>query len=261
MTIRWTILDADACDRLRRAGLGDYEAFLRGGDGPPGGGRARRLALDGPAGGGEFFIKVYRYPSGRSRLRRDKGQVEARNYAYLRTHCGMAVPEVVCHASRRAGLRIVDAFIVTRAIPGAVPLDRFAAGRWPVPAGAAPDRARRALLLATADQVARMHAAGFFHVDLQWRNLLVCAPDDTHPRLFVIDSSRGGPRRWLLFREHGRLRDLSSLAKEAVPRLSRTERVRWLHRYFGVTRLRPEHKAMIRTIDLDRALKDNTARP
>ncbi len=116
---------------------------------------------------------------------------------------------------------------------------------------------RRHLLETTADLVARMHAAGFFHIDLQWRNLLVSEDGSRRPRVYVIDSVRGGPRRWRPFQMHGRLRDLSSLYKLARSQVPVREQVGWLWRYLGVRRLRHEHRVMIQTILCDRRIKDN----
>lgn len=116
---------------------------------------------------------------------------------------------------------------------------------------------RRHLLETTADLVSRMHAAGFFHIDLQWRNMLVSEDGARCPRVFVIDSARGGLRRSRLFQMHGRLRDLSSLYKLARFRVPVREQVGWLRRYLGVHRLQHEHRMMIQTILCDRRIKDN----
>jgi hypothetical protein len=184
--------------------------------------------------------------------------VEAANYRFLRGVDGVAVPEVICYGCRRGIFRRPDGFIMTREVPNASPLDAFVAARWPDPAGAAGDPRREELVLKTARLVRRMHDAGFFHIDLQWRNLLVSSADRSLT-MVVIDSARGGRSWHPVLREHGRLRDLSSLAKDAVARMSRTERIRWLKRYLGVRRLTGEHRELVRTIEMDRVLKDNAS--
>jgi hypothetical protein len=120
------------------------------------------------------------------------------------------------------------------------------------------DVGRSRLLEETAGLVSRMHAAGFVHVDLQWRNLLVVENGGIGPTIYVIDSARGGLRGWVLYQLHGRLRDLSSLYKLGRVLLTRREQIRWLRRYLGVRRLSAcEHHALAWTILHDRGIKDN----
>lgn len=216
---------------------------------------------------GEFYLKVYRY-SGKTRrlaLWPDKGSMEARNYRTLRRHCGVSVPDVIAYGSRRRWGYLLDAFILTRAIPHAVSLDDFAKRRWGPNRCNAESQAttvlddplRHYLLIHTADIVARMHRAGFFHIDLQWRNILIADDGSDRPRIFLIDSARGSLREWKILQAHGRLRDLSSLYKEAHLQLTPREQVLWLRRYFGVSRLTQDHHAMIQAIQADRRIKDH----
>lgn len=261
MPIRMTFEQPDLRDALAAAGLRRYEDFMETQRGEivvhAGSSHSRRIQLNGPSRPIGLFLKVYRRGGRRFFLRRDKAAVEAENYRFLRA-AGVEVPDVVCFGSRRGLMRLQDAFILMREVPDAVGLDAFVARVWPNPAGESNHALRRQLLERSAALVRRMHDAGFYHIDLQWRNILVSRRDDALPRLFIIDSSRGGHRRGRIFREHGRLRDLSSLAKEAVIRLTRTERLRWLKGYLGVPRLTRAHTDLIRTIEMDRILKDNT---
>jgi len=209
-----------------------------------------------------FFIKRYNYQGRRRRLafQRDKAATEAANYAYLCDVCHVDVPDVICHGSRRSIWRHHDSFILTRGVPDALPADAFAAMEWPVPADAARDPRRGALIARSAGLVRRMHDAAFYHVDLQWRNMLVSSAPGESERIYIIDSSRGGVRRSPLMRAHGRLRDLSSLAKEAMIRLTRSERLRWLHCYLATTRFCDADRDLIHAIERDRVLKDNSRR-
>jgi|GEM_PF-1474110 len=326
MATRLTILDNDMRSVLASHGLSRYEDFAETTVGevvsrssttqtwricwsdPPKG--AANSASDA------FYLKTYRYKGATRRLALwpDKAGLEARNYRTLRRDCRVDVPDVVAHGSRRRWGYLLDAFILTRAIPHAVCLDDYAKRRWgtsqpsaatklrhrrlaggatggtPGPhlssqgakildddntnhcnkegQGAADGQAtatttvindplRRYLLTHTADIVARMHRADFFHIDLQWRNILVADDGSDRPGIFLIDSARGSRRQWKILQAHGRLRDLSSLSKEARSQLTPREHVLWLRRYFGVARLTQEHHAMIRTIQDDRRSKDH----
>jgi len=206
-----------------------------------------------------LYLKKYVYPTRRWRflLRRDKPDVEVRNYDFLRRRVGPCVPEVIATGRRRRWMMLYDAFILTRELPQAVQLDDYARRHWkgPLP----PDeRARqRHLLRATADLVRRMHAVHFYHIDLQWRNILVRFDGSSREaEVFLIDAPRGG-RRWLWFRRtHGRVRDLSNLDKLARHYLSRTDRLRWYVLYAGGRRLNRRDRRLITAVLAERARYD-----
>jgi len=90
-----------------------------------------------------------------------------------------------------------------------------------------------------------MHANGFTHNDLKWRNLLV----DTHtpPRVFLIDCPGGmfWPEPFLSYRI---VKDLACLDKVAKYQLSRTQRLRFYLDYAGHRRLTEGDKARIGAI-------------
>ena len=267
MTIRFRIVDETVHSVLAASRLRAYSDFV---DCPLGETVAtssttqtRKLALPACDGVLECFLKVYRYAgrSWRHRFRRDKAAVEVENYETMRHRCGIAVPDVLAHGSRRAGLRLLDAFLLTRAVRDASPLSALAATAWPNPNRLASDQLRDDLLERTADLVGQMHGRGFYHVDLQWRNLLIAQRRTAAPRIIVLDAPRGGVRLWRPRRLHGQLRDLSSLYKEARIRLRRTEQMRWLHRYASVSAALgapdTEVRRLARAVVYDRRLKDN----
>ncbi len=268
MNIRLSILASELHDDLVRAGLRAYEDFVDSARGQGvsnrGSAATRCLTIETSGGPMELFIKVYR----RSRsllgafFTRDRCIVEARNYADLRDLCGALVPQVVAHGCRRRFGVFRDGFIATRGVPGATPLDVWLDRRAHdagSPSHAITQRAfeRRRVIRLSAALVARMHEASFFHVDMQLRNLLVVEGAADGPALYVLDSSRGGVRRWGVSRAYWRVRDLSSLYKGARSRLTRIEMWRWFCRYLGVRRPDGMHREMVRTIAVDRRLKDN----
>ncbi|MCG8406867.1 MAG: lipopolysaccharide kinase InaA family protein [Phycisphaerales bacterium] len=262
MPDRLTILKPGMQSTLESGGFRVYEDYVSTMKGDvvsrSGTTETRRLVLNETVPACSLFLKIYRY-QGRNRrsfLRRDKCRLEARNYQILRGHCRVNVPDVIAHGCRRARCRLVDAFILTRGVPNAVPMSEYFTRRWQAPGPVPDDPLRKYLLTETASMLARMHSAGFFHIDLQWRNLLVSDDGSSRPSIFVIDSARGELRKWPVHQAHGRLRDLSSLFKEARFHLTRCELFRWFRQYLGVPKLSDEHKAMIRTIQQDRLLKD-----
>lgn len=247
---------------LEAAGLRGYEDFVKAHDGDDVARsrttETRRLTIRHAGTAHTLYLKVYRYDTGHRRpwFVRDKASIEAENYRLLRGRYGVAPPELIAFGSRRRGAWRRDAFIVTRAVADAVPLDEYARRRCPAGNIEAAERRRR-LLERTADVIADMHAAGFFHIDLQWRNVLVCESAAGGLGIYLIDCTRGGLRRSRPRQWHGRLRDLSSLYKMAGVVLSRTEQVRWLRRYLGVRRLRALDRVLVQAIRYDRGIKDD----
>lgn len=217
-----------------------------------------RLDLTGPDQAGEhtYYLKHYVYGERGWRffLRRDKPGTEARNYAMLRRYVGDVVPRVVATGRRRRFGMLRDAFILTRGIPQAVQLDEYAKDNWSGGALTMDEAERqRAILDATADLIRRMHEASLFHIDLQWRNILVrIGPRPSDVDVYLIDLPRGG--RWRLppKRRHGRFRDLSSLDKLGRVYLSRSQRLRWFKAYTGRRTLNVSDRRLIRDVQADR---------
>jgi hypothetical protein len=94
-----------------------------------------------------------------------------------------------------------------------------------------------------ADIARRMHAHGFAHNDLKWRNLLV----DGAGRLFLIDCPTGG-FWWGPFLRYRIVKDLACLDKMAKYHLTRTQRLRFYLDYAGKKRLDAADKRRIRRI-------------
>ncbi len=265
MSTTFTFSTEDLRRDFAAAGLVRYDDFVTCTTGEvvarSGESETRQLTIKGAQSDCECFLKVYHF-AGRQRrwtLQGNKVAVEAANYRHL-IRLGVDAPDVICHGSRSGMFLLRDAFILTRAAPNAVALDTFVDKRWPYADGGFVDSARRTILDASCKLVRRMHDGGFFHVDLQWRNILVSQSADGAIHLFIIDSSRGGLRETGVRREHGRLRDLSSLAKDSRTRMTRSEMLRWFRAYLGVRRLTTEHRLMVQTIERDRVLKDNSSR-
>ena len=229
--------------------------------------RTTRLTLPGDGGSGDdasqtYFLKVYRY-SGRQwrhRFRTDKATIEANNYAVLRDAVGVGCPEVVAFGARRGGFRLLDAVIVTRAIPGVIDMQHLFERRWPSARTSLGDRHRRAVLDSVAATVRRMHERGFRHIDLQWRNILIGEPDAMRPRVFLIDAPRGGCFRDTGRLTNGQLRDLSCLYKEARRRLTHGEQLRYLLAILGESTVTERVRQWVYAMLRDRSIKDNDAR-
>ena len=208
------------------------------------------------ANGVGFYVKRYWYPTWRHRLRSmlrgtflgaHRGLAEFRALTHMRNMGIAAVRPIAC-GCRRVGHFVNACFLITEEVPDAPNLTTFA---QQITRGTVrldqPERAALAGQLAT--QLADMHALGFAHGRLFWRNVLVRRAVAGGPEFFLLDADppkrlermgRGG--RWWLW-------ELAKLAVSAAPFTTRTERVRFVRAYFKLARLTPDAKAQLHEID------------
>jgi len=192
------------------------------------------------------FYKRYEHASDSWKFlgRASKARREFENYSVF-ARLGVACAQRLAWGEQRDGLRrLRRAFIITRAIPGALPLIDFVArhcpGRW------ASRGVRSALGRQLAEMTRRIHDAGFFHHDLVWRNILVTFQPPAEPELWWIDCPRGRFDSWSPWRQRRRLRDLASLDKSASKYCSRGERVAFIKHYLRKPKLDSDAKQLIR---------------
>ena len=202
---------------------------------------------DGPL---DVFFKQYHYarPAWTFVGRRSKARCEFENYGvFAQLHLATAEPMAVGEDRDALG-RLRRAFILTRAIPDAQTLVEFMQGPARDRSQTRIRKLRRELISQLAAMTRRIHAAGFFHHDLVWRNVLVtnAASAGEEARLWWIDCPRGKFTRWSIARRRRRLKDLASLDKPAGRWCTRGERVLFVKRYLEVTRLNEAAKRLIR---------------
>jgi hypothetical protein len=94
-----------------------------------------------------------------------------------------------------------------------------------------------------------VHAAGFEHGQLFWRNFLVRLGPTGDPEFFFLDARPRRGRRWLGRSARWWLDELAHVAASAVPFTTRAERLRFLREYFGAERLTPEIRWYARLVD------------
>jgi hypothetical protein len=212
--------------------------------------------LPGVDGGPGFYVKRYYYATWRKRLRGTlrgtffgvhRGRAEFHLLSEMRS-LGLPAVRPVAYGSRRVGHFVTACFLITEEVPGARNLTTFArdvlTGREPLD-----NELRRLVVRRLARQVAELHAVGFAHGQLFWRNVLVRIGPAGEPEFFFLDvrPRRGGRRlgrgtRWWLH-------ELSHMAVSARPFTTRSERMRFLVEYHGARQLSPDVKRQIREID------------
>jgi tRNA A-37 threonylcarbamoyl transferase component Bud32 len=150
---------------------------------------------------------------------------EARMLRQLRAQ-GIGCPEVLAAGEDRQG----RAFLLVREVAGAVELRRFLQERRDSPV---PERLRFARRLGAT--LARMHAAGFDHLDLYAKHVLVTEPDESAHFLDWQRSRRPQRLDW-----HQRCRALAGLDASLADDLATPqERLAFLGGYLRQYRMQP----------------------
>lgn len=197
--------------------------------------RVLRVSLDGR----RYYVKRYvgdranplrNWFGMRSQLLKPPVQKEWEN---LLAFQGWGIPtaRLVAYGQERAGGRFVRGALITEELAATADMAQMARegdprlkdGRWVAAVSHQLAQATRA-----------MHAAGFAHNDLKWRNLLVDRNDP--PRLYFIDCPAGS-HWWGPFLKYRKIKDLACLDKVAKYQLSRPQRLRFYLDYVQRRRL------------------------
>jgi tRNA A-37 threonylcarbamoyl transferase component Bud32 len=192
--------------------------------------------------GGVYLKKVLSNYWGRYFLRRAKSAKELRNYRIMQ-QIGVPVPRVIAVGERRRFGGLIDAFIMTEGVAESETLEDYAKTH------PQRDEAFIGICQQLADIVRGMHRAGFYHIDLQWRNVLVKRESGQGSvRVFLIDCPRGGRRRLPLRCWNGKMHDLAGLEKLGKVYLSPKERLRWFKAYNAGRKFSRADRRMIEAI-------------
>ncbi len=176
-----------------------------------------------PQAGEAIFAKLYKRPVAAERFKyllvpsKAASEWNAMLSFYKR---GLPVPGPLARGERRKYGFLAEAYLFTRALEGAVPLQELLAG---------PDAAaQQAMLLdATARLVAKMHSGGFFFRDLHAGNILVVPGADATQRIYLVDLHKVWHTGWVPF--WMRARDLAQLRNSLSA--ARAVQLRFLRRY------------------------------
>lgn len=186
-----------------------------------------------------YYVKVYRR-RGRFLRRfafRSRARAEWENLQFFAT-LGIPTPRVVAfgESNQTAGIVVTEEAVDTIDLAklAGCAKDVFNDKKW-----------RRGIASELADYVRRLHARGFAHNDLKWRNVLVRRPPGSG--VLLIDCPGGRRLPWP-FRERANIKDLACLDKMGRQYLSRSDRLYFYFSYEGIGRLTPHHKERIRRI-------------
>lgn len=199
-----------------------------------------RIELDGH----RYYVKRYT-GAGKNPLRRwfarPRVQLEWENLQRF-ARWGIPTARIAAFGLERKAGRFVRGAMITQEIPATADLATLANKQDPRLANAAwVDAVSRQLAAITRT----LHAQRFAHNDLKWRNILVTEGDA--PQLFLIDCPAG--MHWIEpFLSHRIIKDLATLDKVAQHQLSRSQRLRFYHRYTGRPRLNTADRKRVRKV-------------
>jgi len=176
-----------------------------------------------------FKRYVYNKPRIQFWMMPSKAAIEVFSYDFMQRH-GMQVPEVVAYGEQRHRGTLFAAFIVTKEIPDTVNLVQFARDQWFHSSEPEKTATYQQIAHRLCQQVKKMHATGFFHHDLKWKNILL-QHDENGWQPIWIDSPRGAKVH--LRKRRSIIIDLARLGRLAPHYLSTKQQLRWLHEYLG----------------------------
>jgi heptose I phosphotransferase len=254
-------IDREFQAAFEQAGLGSFDAVMAGSDGHCW--RAFRdrenwrLELPGPYGRcvrahlkKHHVRSVRTWLSARLRLTpaMSAAECEARNAARL-TRDGIDVMRLIAYGSKAHRDGLLESFIIAEELEGYREIPDLLRQRFPTTAIQTPrrDRDLDELIRTVADVARRFHTAGYNHRDFYCGHFFVREPAPGRFEIRLIDLQRvQHRRRW---RRRWVVKDLAQLAW-SLPgeRISCTQRMAFMRRYFGVDKLLPRHRRLIREV-------------
>lgn len=178
-----------------------------------------------------IYFKRYAYTKNKWEffLRRSKAANEFLNYQTLKKLNIPTLDVLALYEQRQFG-RLSIACIVTNELPNTLQLDDF----YTKVLLKMPKKKREDVFNSIKkqlfEQLNKAHDAGFFHLDLKWRNILIQQEGDSYLPIW-IDCPRGLQRHFLNY--HLKVADLSGLSRKALSFFSTSQLYRMLYMYLG----------------------------
>jgi tRNA A-37 threonylcarbamoyl transferase component Bud32 len=202
------------------------------------------------------YLKRYHYPRWRQRIRAmlrgtffqaSRARSEFWALAQMR-QLGIQAVRPVAFGERRVAGFVRSCFLITEAVPDAIPLSAFIKAFSQRRDSARAVRARREILNSLARQVRHMHEMGFMHRDLFWRNVLIrCLPDDRF-EFYFLDASVGRRIRMAQRRQDSIVRDIAAMGVLAPHFCSKADQMRFLLVYLNTKRLSKDDRRWLRQV-------------
>jgi heptose I phosphotransferase len=158
---------------------------------------------------------------------------------------------ISCPRTVAAGGGIVNGapcgFLITAAVPDAIPMDDYLANLYRVSGNSLPCACKRRLIRKLADLARRFHDLGYHHKDFYLCHVFVNQHTPLDSPLVLIDLQRLGRAHW--FRRRWIVKDLAALNYSARDEFTtNTDRLRFLLTYLGVVRLDSWARRLLRAV-------------
>jgi len=244
-------------EQLRQAGLDTVQAVLaRAGDRLAAWSRTSDAVCCELPPASSIYIKRYHYPRWAHRLRGmfrgtflrpSRARSEFRALSLMR-QLGIQAVRPIAFGERRIAHFVRSCFLITEAVPDAMPLSWFIKTFGDRPDSRRAMEVRREILTMLARQVRHMHDAGFVHRDLFWRNVLLRLLPDDRFEFYFLDASVGKRIRMVQRRQDSIVRDIAAMGALAPDFCSKADQLRFLLAYLGVERLDREDREWLRRV-------------
>jgi tRNA A-37 threonylcarbamoyl transferase component Bud32 len=204
------------------------------------------IAQDLPNGDCTLFIKRYHYPRWSRRFRgMFRGTFLKMSRARSEYIQGV---RPIAYGERRMFHFLKSCFLITEAVPDAMPLSSFIMTFGSHRASARAVRYRREILLTLARQVRHMHEAGFVHRDLFWRNVLIRPMPGDRFEFYFLDASVGKRIRMSQRRQDSIVGDIAAMGAVAPHFCSKADQLRFLLEYLDIEKLSEEKRRWLRRV-------------
>jgi heptose I phosphotransferase len=194
-------------------------------------------------GGLVFYLKRHTHPSAQAGTAgvREWDNIEALNAL------GISCPVLVAAGSGTLNGSPCS-FLITAAIPDAIPLDDYLRQLYDAHGDETIWREKRELISKLAELARKLHHHGFHHKDFYLCHMFVNHKTPMAEPLTLIDLQRLGRTRF--FRRRWIVKDLAALNYSATPDFTTaTDRLRFVMVYLGITRLTPAARRLIRSVN------------
>lgn len=208
------------------------------------------------------FVKRYYYPRWSQRVKgmlrgtflmASRARSEFHALSLMRA-LGIQGVRPIAFGERRVAHFVQSCFLITEAVPNAIPLSTFIKTYSHRRGARRLVQARRDILISLARQVRHMHDAGFVHRDLFWRNVLIRLLPDAQFEFYFLDASVGRRIRMPQRRHDSIVRDIAAMGVLAPGFCSRADQMRFLLEYLQTERLSAEDRRWLRQVQSHSAL-------
>lgn len=174
------------------------------------------------------------------------GRIEAENVGRLSAE-GIAVMRLIAYGEKLHADGLQESFVITEELEQYTELQHYLRRNYSAQPTLQSEKRLRRLIRDIAGIVRRFHGAGYNHRDLYCCHFFVKEHSAASWEVRLIDLQRVQRRRW--FRRRWIVKDLAQLSWSAPSVcIHGRQKITFLHEYFGVKKLQPAHKKLIRAV-------------